>query len=115
MTGTKGMTHYSLEVKLEAVRLHECESLTNAQIAERLGLRLADRIRVWVQQYRQEGEEGLKKQGSGRPPKTRTEADRIARLEMENELLKKFHTELRTAMLVRRNIGLLNTTEESIQ
>lgn len=112
MTGKKGMTHYPLETKLEAVRLHEEEGLTYAQIAIKLGLRKADRIEIWVRQYRQEGEAGLSKKGSGRPRKVRTDQERIAQLEMENALLKKFHTELRKAMLARRDIGSSSTTEE---
>ena len=44
MAGTKGMTHYTVETKLEAVRLHEEEGLSYAQVAEQLGLRKAERI-----------------------------------------------------------------------
>lgn len=114
MSGTKGMTHYSLETKLKAVGLHEDEGLTYAQIAQQLGIREAARIKIWMRQYRQAGEAGLSKKGSGRPRKAHTDQERIAQLEMENALLKKFHTELRTAMLARRNIGLSNTIEELI-
>jgi transposase-like protein len=113
MAGTKGMTHYPVATKLEAVRLHEEEGLTYEQVAAQLDLRKADRIEKWVRQYREEGTAGLSKKGSGRPRKAHTVQDRIAQLEMENALLKKFHTELRKAMLARRDIGLLNTTEES--
>jgi transposase-like protein len=111
MSGTKGMTHYSLEIKLQAIHLHE-EGLTYAEVASQLGLRRADRIEVWMHQYRQDGEAGLTKQGSGRPPKVYSEEKRIAQLERENALLKKFHSELRQAMLARRNIGSSSTTEE---
>jgi transposase-like protein len=114
MAGKKGMSHYPLATKLEAVRLHEEEDLTYAEVAEQLGLRKADRIEIWVRQYREEGEAGLKKQGSGRPRKARSDPERIAQLEMENALLKKFHTELRKATLARRNTGSSNTTEEGI-
>ena len=113
MPGTKGMTHYSVATKLEAVRLHEEEGYSYAQVAAQLGLRKADRIEKWVRQYREEGEAGLSKKGSGRPRKARTDQERIARLEMENALLKKLHTELRKAMLARRDIGSSNTTEET--
>lgn len=113
MAGTKGMTHYPIESKLQAVRLHEEEGLTYAEVATQLGLRKADRIEVWVRQFKQEGEAGLKKKGSGRPRKARNDQERIAQLEMENALLKKFHTELRKNMLARRDIGSSNTTEES--
>lgn len=115
MSGKKGMTHYDLETKLQAIQLHEEVGLTYPEIATRLGLREAGRIKVWVRQYRQEGEAGLTKKGSGRPPKAYAEEKRIARLERENALLKKFHSELRKAMLVRRNIGSSNTTEAPTQ
>jgi transposase len=115
MSGTKGMTHYPVATKLEAVRLHEEEGLTYTQVAAELGLRKADRIEIWTRQYRKEGEAGLSKKGSGRPRKARTDQERIAQLEMENALLKKLHTELRTGMLARRDIGSLNTTEEVTQ
>ena len=115
MAGTKGITHYTVATKLEAVRLHKEEGLSYTQVAAQLGLRKADRIKIWVRQYRAEGEAGLGKQGSGRPRKARTDGERIAQLEMENALLKKLHTELRTAMLARRDIGSSNTTEEVTQ
>jgi transposase-like protein len=111
MAGTKGMTHYAVATKREAVRLHEEEGLSYAQVAAQLGLRKADRIEIWVRQYREEGEAGLSKKGSGRPRKARTDQERMAQLEMENALLKKLHTELRKAMLARRDIGSSNTTE----
>jgi transposase len=114
MSGTKGMTHYSLEIKLQAIHLHE-EGLTYAEVATHLGLRKAGRIKIWVRQYRHEGEVGLTKQGSGRPRKGYSEEKRLAQLERENALLKKFHSELRQAMLARRNIGSSNTTEEPTQ
>lgn len=113
MSGKKGMIHYPVETKLEAIRLHEEEGLTYAEVAARLGLRQAQRMEVWMRQYREGGEARLSK-GSGRPRKAYTDQERIAQLEMENSLLKKFHTELRKSMPVRRNIGSLNTTEESI-
>ncbi len=65
-----------------------------------------------MHRYRYEGELGFER-FIGRPRKTpHTQQAYIARLEMENALLKKLHTELRKAMLARRNIGSSNTTEE---
>ena len=113
MSGTKGMTHYDLETKLAAVRLHVEEGLSYAQVATQLELRQASRVKIWVRQYRQEGEAGLSKQGSGRPRKARSDQERLAQLEMENTLLKKFHTELRKLMLARRDIGSSSTTEKT--
>ncbi len=113
MPGTKGMRHYPVATKLEAVRLHEEEGLSYAQVAAQLELRKPNRIQVWVRQYREEGEARLSKKGSGRPRKARTDQERMAQLEMENALQKKIHTELRKAMLARRDIGSSNTTEET--
>jgi transposase-like protein len=113
MSGTKGMSHYSYAVKREAVRLHEEESLSYAEITSRLQIRKRDRVERWVQQFRQEGEAGLKKRSGGPQRKRLNEAERIARLEMENALLKKYHTELRKLMPARRDIGSSNTTEEA--
>jgi transposase-like protein len=47
MSGTKGMTHYNLEIKLQAVQLHEQEGLTYFQVADQLGIRKAERIEKW--------------------------------------------------------------------
>src|SRR5512145_1027852 len=94
MSGRKGMLHYRAEVKEEAVRLYLEEAMTYQAIAERLGIRKAERIEVWVGAYRREGELGLHKV-KGRPRKKEDQAAYIARLEMENALLKKFHEELR--------------------
>jgi len=38
MSGTKGMKHYSREVKLEAVRLYMEEGKSQAEIIEALGI-----------------------------------------------------------------------------
>lgn len=93
MAGQKGMVHYSVATKQEAVRLFVEERMTYHVIAERLGIRKAERIKAWVRAYRKEGELGLVKV-KGRPRKKDDQAAYIARLEMENELLKKFHEEL---------------------
>jgi transposase len=111
MSGTKGMTHYELEIKIQAVHLHEQEGLSYVQVAEQLGIRKAERIEKWCQAYRREGELAFHKP-VGRPRKDEPEQVTLARLRMENALLKKFHSELRTAMLARRNIGSSSTTEE---
>jgi transposase-like protein len=107
------MVHYPYETKREAVRLHCEEGLPYAEIAKRLEMRKAERIKKWVWQYQQEGEEGLRKQSGGPHRKRPSEMERIERLEMENALLKKFHTELRKLTLARRDIGSSSTTEET--
>jgi transposase-like protein len=110
MSGTKGMNHYPLEMKLQTMQLHEEAGLSFAQIAAQLGIRKAARIEAWYRAYRKEGELAFHKP-IGRPRKDEAEEVTIERLRMENALLKKFHTELRKALLVRRNIGSSNTTE----
>ncbi len=104
MSGKKGMVHYALEVKLRAVEMFYQEGKTQAEITKVLGLRSAKRVEAWVQQYRREGEQGFQKP-IGRPRKVWDEAARIRQLEMENALLKKYHTELRKSLLAKRNIG----------
>jgi len=111
MSGTKGMTHYNLEIKLQAVQLHEQEGLTYFQVADQLGIRKAERIEKWCRAYRREGELAFHKP-VGRPRKYEPEQLTLARLRMENALLKKFQSELRKGMLARRNIGSSSTTEE---
>jgi transposase-like protein len=110
MSGTKGMNHYPVEVKLRAMQLHEETGLSFAQVAEQLGIRKAARIEAWYRAYQREGELAFHKP-IGRPRQDEAEEVTLARLRMENALLKKFRTELRTAMLARRNIGSSNTTE----
>ena len=112
MSGTKGMLHYTLETKLLAIQMHEVGRLTYAQVAEQLGIRQAERIRKWYQAYRREGAAAFQKP-LGRPRKEGKERSLVEQLQIENALLKKFHTELRKIMLARRDIGPSNTTEET--
>ena len=104
MSGTKGMVHYTVETKQEAVRLVLEEHLTYAQVAIRLGIRKSARIEAWVRMYRQEGEASFYKP-IGRPPKAHSAQSELERLRMENALLKKFHTELQDMRRAPRNIG----------
>jgi transposase-like protein len=119
MTGKKGMRHYPRELKLEAVRLFYEEGKKQADITELLGISDRERVRRWLQQYRRNGEAAFEKKPrkglAGRPPKKENRESYIARLEMENALLKKFHAELRKGMLAKRNIGSSNDTEEYTQ
>ena len=115
MAGKKGMKDYPREVKLEAVRLFYEGGKSRKEIKEILGIRDVRRVDKWLQKYRQEGEAAFEKRrgGPGRQPKKENQEAYIARLEMENELLKKFHAELRKGMLAKRNIGSSADTEES--
>jgi transposase-like protein len=117
MTGKKGMLHYSLEVKLEAVRLYHEEGKTQDEVTKLLEIHDPDRVRKWLRAYRKEGAQAFQpgKSGKkrGRPPKPKDTAAYIARLEMENDLLKKFHAELRKLELAQRNIGSSTTKEKN--
>lgn len=102
MSGRKGMTHYSKEVKIRAVRMFLEEGVAYEDIATRLTIRQAARIERWVQRYRLEGVAAFEKP-IGRP-KRRSQSE-LERLQMENDLLKKFRAELRRLELEKRNIG----------
>jgi len=52
----------------------------------------------------------------GRPLKqVESIEEELARLRMENELLKKFHAELRKDEFAKRNIGLLSDTKRDLK
>ncbi len=105
MSGTKGMLHYSIETKMKAIRLFLEEGLTYREIANQLEIRQSERIKTWVRQYRREGTAAFTKP-IGRPHKqVESEQNELARLRMENALLKKLQSELRKDMLVKRDIG----------
>jgi transposase-like protein len=104
MAGKKGMKRYRIEEKLEAVRLYLEDGKTQRWIAEHLGLSRKELVETWVRHYRREGTMAFGKV-IGRPRKMVDREAYIARLEMENELLKKYHTELCTQRRAKRNIG----------
>ena len=114
MSGKKRMSHYPLETKLEAIRLFYEEGKTRAQITVQLGIRDADGVKKWLRQYRRGGIAAFasKPRGPGRRPRKENQEAYIARLEMENDLLKKLHTELRKLGLAKRNIGSSSDTEQ---
>ena len=110
-------THYSKEVKLEAVRLFG-EGKSHREISEVLGIRDGQRTKKWVRAYRAKGADAFQKKskkgkGGRRPNKKTNPQAYVARLEMENALLKKFHTELRKRELALRNIGRSTITEQT--
>lgn len=114
MTRRKGSKDYPVWMKREGIRLYLEEGWSAAEILGRFSIADRNRISAWVRQYQAEGEEMFanKRSRSGRKPKKENTATYIARLEMELDLLKKFHTELRQGSLAKRDIGLLNTTGE---
>ena len=112
MAGKKGMKHYPQEIKLEAVRLYFEEGMTQREITQALGMRSEDRVKIWIRQYRREGQAAFFKP-IGRPRKQPEgpEAE-LERLRMEIALLKKYHTDLRERLLAKRNIGQSTITKE---
>jgi len=104
MAGKKGMRHYSLTLKREAVRAFLEEGQTYGQVAQALGISDAQRVKIWVRQFRHDGDAGLQRP-KGRPRRTATPQSELEQLRMENALLKKFHSELRQLMHAKRNIG----------
>jgi transposase-like protein len=99
------MKHYSQAVKLRAVQLYIEEGKSQAEIIEELGINNVRRVKQWLHAYRQEGKAAFKQKGRGRLPKKENREAYIARLEMEIDLLKKFHAELRQEELAKRNFG----------
>ena len=113
MSGKKGMVHYSKGEKLLAVKRCLEEGKTHAETAQELGLPRAELVEQWVRRFRREGEAGFDKQ-IGRPrKKPLSQKDYIAKLEMENALLKKLQSELRKDMLAKRDIGQSFITRKS--
>lgn len=104
MAGKKGMKHYSRELKERAVHMALEDGRGYAEITQTLGIRDPWRVRRWVHAYRKEGADAFAKP-KGRPRQSVSPQDELARLRMENELLKKFHSELRQLGLAKRNIG----------
>jgi len=109
MAGIKGMKTYPIDVKLEAVRLFFEEGKTRGEITEALDIRSDEQVKKWIRMYRREGEMAFQRP-IGRPRKEQNEQTRLKQLEMENALLKKYHTELRKSLLAKRNIGSSITT-----
>ena len=114
MAGKKGAVHYPIEVKLEAVRLFLEEGKTRAEVARILGLRNPKLVMAWVSQYRHEPDAFHKPIGRPRKKVGQAESleEEVKRLRMENDLLKKFHAELRKLELAQRNIGSSNTKDK---
>jgi len=61
MARKKGSKDYSLEIKLEAIRLWEEEDLSYKEITAKLAIRDPKRVKEWMRIYRKEGQAGLKK------------------------------------------------------
>lgn len=83
---------YSQELKLQAIQLSLEKGLTDAEVCEKLGIHDPGRLVKWRKKYQEEGEFGLR-ETRGRKQNQENPADLqryIKKLEMENEILKKY-------------------------
>lgn len=94
-----GKTNYSAEVKWAVVKDKMTGLLTNQEIMGKYGIRNKSQIKTWMKWYKNNElyrfDQPIGKQYSyGHGPHGQTEAEKInrkiAHLEMENEILKKF-------------------------
>lgn len=115
MSGIKGMKHYPIWMKKEAIKLYQEEGWSIAEITKHFEIYDPNRVRKWAAQYRKVGEAMFEKKSErrGRLPKRENTKAYIARLEMEIDLLKKYHSELCKNALVKLNIGQSTTTKKS--
>jgi transposase len=105
MSGKLGATHYTVETKQEAISLYLNEGYSYRSVTTKLAIRDPERVKKWVQDYRRKGFD-LFIRHKGRPRKVmEDEKTYIARLEMENKLLKKLQSELQKDTLAKRDIG----------
>lgn len=86
----KGQTfqYYPFSLKAEAVQLY-LKGLTHRQITEQLNISDPQRVKKWMRIYRERGIDGLK-DGRGNPKPVTEVQQKIQRLELENEVLKKW-------------------------
>lgn len=79
---------YSFELKKKAIEMR-LQGMTKQRVAEELGIADIGRLKVWMRQYRQQGDFGLMDQRGRR--KQYVDQDRyVKRLELENDVLKKW-------------------------
>ncbi|MNQ70747.1 hypothetical protein D3C85_853920 [compost metagenome] len=92
---------YSEELKKKAIEMR-LMGMTKAKVAEELGIKDINRLKVWMRKYKQEGEFGLVDHRGRR--KNYVDQDRyMRRLEMENAVLKKW-LEITKGEVYRRSI-----------
>lgn len=104
MAGKKGMRDYSFETKLAVVKARLEDGLTRAEVMEQYGIKNETQVKKWCSKYRLLGEQGLLIKKRGRPRKDEMKETKstekplwkkVQRLEMENDLLKKYLEEQR--------------------
>lgn len=107
------MRKYSLELKLEVVRLFFEENKTRKEIAAMMDIGDTDIIKRWVSLYRHKGTGAFTK-ALGRPRKSRESLQaEVERLRMENALLKKLQSESHKNIPAKHDIGPSTTTRKS--
>ena len=97
MAGKKGMKHYSLEFRRKVVSEYLEKRRSRSELCLAYDLNRTQ-IQTWTRWQREFGEpkKPPSKKPRGRPRRGKeTDKEKIARLEMENTLLKKFHELLR--------------------
>ena len=104
MARKKGSKDYPETVKRRALELYLEDGWSAAAICEELGLRGPHRLWAWAKAYRQEGEAFFARP-RGRPRQAGDQQAYLRQLEMEVDLLKKFHAELRRRSPGPSNIG----------
>lgn len=93
MAGKRGMKQhqFSLETKLEAIKLHLEDGLTVRDVMDRFGVAAQGTVHAWCAAYRKSGAQGLMPSPKGRLPATRESTEEeLGRLRMENEVLRAF-------------------------
>lgn len=118
MSGTKGMKHYTAELKLAAVQRFLKGGVTRRQIAEEMGISNGDLIKAWVHNYRTEKDPfGFKPHGRKMkvPGQPETLEEEVKRLRMENDLLKKLQSESLEIMLAKHDIGQSKDSKRNTQ
>lgn len=79
---------YSFELKKKAIEMR-LQGMTKKRVAEELGIADIGRLKIWMRQYRLQGEFGLMDHRGKR--KQYVDQDRyVKRLELENDVLKKW-------------------------
>lgn len=87
--GTK-FNRYSIETKLEAVRLYLEEGLGYQAVAQRLGLRSKTQVEIWVKRHKEEKSFMDKRiRPPQHPGKFNSLEEELAYYKMENAYLKK--------------------------
>jgi transposase-like protein len=100
-----GRHDYDKGIRERAIRMYFEEGKASWEIRKELGIENEGRVTNWIWKYKKEGPGSLTKQ-RGRPRKqAESERSYIKRLEMENDLLRNFHIELRRCTAEKRSIG----------